>query len=335
MPTTRQLTADGRRLLLDGRPLRPFGLRLANALEDDRHADQLVAHLGEYAEYGIGSFSVFLQGAWSGTANAFRADGTLDPAYMARLARIIEAADAHEMAVNVGYLYQSRPFRETSDRTLLERMMRGELSREGWALRDVFTDGNALVEGVANATRWLKGQGYANVFVDIANEFNTAGYRQTKPMYDVADPQCMLALIRLARDIYPGLLVGASVYDVWHLYAGIGAEGGIVLVHGLPARLKKQVMSHYPGVPVVENESGNWLGCLDRYDSVGVFSEEMKAIFKADCREMFEAGEYWYLFSRWQQMVPVHFELGGYGTAEDPGIRWMLEYFRDLWQGRA
>ena len=107
-------------------------------------------------------------------------------------------------------------------------------------------------------------------------------------------------------------------------------QSGRILIHGLPTAIKKQVMRHYPHLPQVENESGNMLGCLDRYDAIGVFSKEQQATFIRDAAEMSAAGEHWFLFTRWQQLVPVHFDLGGTGTPEDPGVRWMYEQIHRL-----
>lgn len=332
-PTTHILSAHANRFLLDGEPFALWGLRLANALEDDDHAERLIAHLDEYVSYGISAFSVFLQGALTGSANAFLADGSLDDAYMRRLARIIEAADERRMVVNVGYLYQSRPapLDPLAQGIGLDRRTNEQLA---WP-RDVFRDGEALQAGVANATAWLRDRGYANVFVDIANECNDERYRQTKPMYDVTRPDAMRDLILLAKSVYPGLLVGASVFDLWPLYRGVGDVSDLILMHGLPATIKKQCMRHFGGKPQVETESGNMLGCLDRYDAIGVFTPEMKATFQRDAREMTAAGEHWFLFTRWQQLVPVHFDLGGDGTPSDPGVRWMFAYIRDLQKERA
>lgn len=332
-PTTHVLSARGPRFYLDGEPFPMWGLRLANALEDDDHVERLITHLDEYVSYGISAFSVFLQGALTGSANAFLPDGSLDDAYMQRLARIIEAADARRMVVNVGYLYQSRPAR-------LDPLAQGigldeRTNQQAEWPTDVFQDAEALQAGIANATAWLRDHGFANLFVDIANECNDERYRLTKPMYDVTRPDAMRDLILLAKGVYPELLVGASVFDLWPLYRGIGDVSDLILMHGLPARIKKQCMAHYPLKPQVENESGNMLGCLDRYDAIGVFSPEMKATFQQDAREMSAAGEHWFLFTRWQQLVPVHFELGGDGTPDDPGVRWMFEFIRDLREERG
>ena len=136
------MRAEGARFTLDGEPFPLCGARLANALENDAHAGSLIAHLEEYAAFGISGFSVFLQGALTGSANAFRADGALDSATMQRLARIIEAVDALRMVVNVGFLYQSRPAALPS---LAQGVGLDELTNQSaeWPA-DVFWDAAAL-----------------------------------------------------------------------------------------------------------------------------------------------------------------------------------------------
>ena len=72
---TRTLSIDGAGFVLDGEPFDMWGIRLANALENDRVADSLIRVLDDYVIYGVNTFSVFLQGGSTGAANPFDADG--------------------------------------------------------------------------------------------------------------------------------------------------------------------------------------------------------------------------------------------------------------------
>lgn len=82
------------------------------------------------------------------------------------------------------------------------------------------------------------------MFVDVANECNDERYRLTKPVYDITRPDAMSDLILLVRRTYPALLMSASVFDLWPLYRGVGDANNLILIDGLPAAIKKQVMRH-------------------------------------------------------------------------------------------
>lgn len=133
--------------LLNGHPFLAAGLRLSNGLISDAKTAELIAHLDEFASYGVNTISVFLQGSRFGDVRGYREDTSLDPVYAARLARIIEAADARGMVVLVGCLYHG--------------------DSKGWWRQ--WTQAQAE-QAVANTVRWLKTNDYRNIFVDVNNE---------------------------------------------------------------------------------------------------------------------------------------------------------------------
>jgi hypothetical protein len=102
------LTREGELFKLDGVPIQRFGIRIANALEDDATAQSLIDHLDLMKAHGIQSVNISLQGGRTGTANAFTANGSLKAAYAARAADILDALAAREMVGVITLFYQAR-----------------------------------------------------------------------------------------------------------------------------------------------------------------------------------------------------------------------------------
>ncbi|MEZ4903658.1 MAG: hypothetical protein R2822_18815 [Spirosomataceae bacterium] len=75
-------------------------------------------------------------------------DGSLEPAYFARLARILDQADELGMVVILGYFYFGQD----------QRM----------------NDEKAIIQAVDNTTNWLLDKGYQHVLVEINNECNVS-----------------------------------------------------------------------------------------------------------------------------------------------------------------
>jgi len=122
----------------------------------DRNTRELVAAMPEWRKHGLLAFTINLQGGspegyskyqpWHNSA--IHADGTLRPAYMARLEKILDQADALGMAVILGIFYFGQDER----------------------LRDEA----AVVQAVDAAVDWILDRGYRNVLVEINNECNVA-----------------------------------------------------------------------------------------------------------------------------------------------------------------
>ena len=127
LPHTRVALREGR-WLINGRPTNPgsaaegllMNVRMVNAVFEDRaehpefdpeaNTDRFVAHIPDYAAQGINAFTINLQGGmpgYEGAMNsAFEPDGSLRPAYLARVERVIRACDHHGVAVILGLYYQ-------------------------------------------------------------------------------------------------------------------------------------------------------------------------------------------------------------------------------------
>ena len=124
-----------------------------DTFDPDANTNGLIAALPEWYAYGLRAITVGLQGGWPvGMCdveeirhNPFGENGDqLDPAYMERMARIIEAADETGMVVIVNILY--------------------------WAQARRLKGAGAIMNAVRNTCRWLKERGYTNVMIDVANE---------------------------------------------------------------------------------------------------------------------------------------------------------------------
>jgi hypothetical protein len=145
---------------------RLMNFRAANALFDDEsrtndypHAntDAFVANLDSYYANGIRAVTVSLQGGnpgyTAGVVSAFRPDGSLKSEWMERAAQVIEAADARGMVVILTYFYQRQD--------------------------QVLANNDAVRAGTRNVTDWLIANGYRNVIIDIANEWNSPSHDRT------------------------------------------------------------------------------------------------------------------------------------------------------------
>src|SRR5262249_5984311 len=151
-PTNRGTRAEG--LLMN--------VRMVNAVFEDRHrpdldpaaiTDRFLASLPEYAAPRVNASAINLQGGmpgYEGALNAaFEPDGSLREPYLARVARVIEACDRAGLVVILGCFYQRQ-----------DQVLAGEA---------------AVRAAVVQAADWIKGRGYRNVLVEVANEFDHDG----------------------------------------------------------------------------------------------------------------------------------------------------------------
>lgn len=121
--------------------------------DPDRNTDEFCAALPLYRKHGLLGFTVGLQGGGSiytddvyahYRASAFDRDASIKPEWLARLGRVLKAADENGMVVIVSCFY----------------------GRCMWAIESQDLC-NRMVE---NATRWLLETGYRNVMVEVFNE---------------------------------------------------------------------------------------------------------------------------------------------------------------------
>lgn len=170
-----------------------MNLRAVNATFEDTkrpefdaeaNANEFIEKLPDYVAHGMRGFTLCLQGGmpgYEGAVNsAFEPDGTLQPAYLARVQRVIEACDRAGAVVILGCFYQ----------------------RQDQILRDA----DAVRAGVVNVVKWIEQRGFTNVVLEVANEYGHRGFDHAILKTDAG----MAELIRLAKRTVPRLLVGAS-----------------------------------------------------------------------------------------------------------------------------
>jgi len=252
----------------DGRPF-----------DADRNTREFVAAMPFWRGHGLLGFSINLQGGspqgysrqqpWINSAFDFTT-GALKPAYMARLALILDEADRLGMVPILGYFYFGQAHR--------------------------FAGQEAVVAATDAATDWLIAKGYVNVLVEIANECNVPGY----PPILAADRaheliQRVQQRSRGRIDTPAGrLLVGTSYGGGTIPGENVAGVADFLLVHGNgmsdPRRIASMVeqtraLHSYRSQPILFNEDdhfdfdkpvNNFLAAIGVYASWGYFDWRMR-----------------------------------------------------------
>jgi hypothetical protein len=125
--------------------------------DPERNTEEFVAAMPSWYNAGLLGFTINLQGGnprgysrgqpWHNSA--FDSEGLLRPAYMERLASILDRADELGMVPILGLFYFGQDQR--------------------------LADEEAVVRGTENATDWLLEQGYTNVLLEICRPGRCAG----------------------------------------------------------------------------------------------------------------------------------------------------------------
>ncbi len=220
--------------------------------------------------------------------SAFTPTGELKPAYLARLRRVLDAADQLGMVVILGYFYQGQD----------ERL----------------ADEAAVCRAVDSMTGWLLEEGYTNVLVEVNNECDT------RYEHEILQPQRvheLLLRVRAQTHRSQRLLAGTSYRGGRIPDEQVVAASDFVLLHGNgvsdPARIAEMVdrtraLLTFRPMPVLFNEddhydfdrpSNNMLAALSRYASWGYFDPGEGAGGRS------ARGNYWDGF----QNVPVNWTI--------------------------
>jgi hypothetical protein len=215
--------------------------------DPERNVAEFLAMLPVYRQAGLLAVTLNLQGGspegysrdqpWHNSA--FSADGGLDPAYLARLGRVLDRLDALGMVAIIGLFYF------------------GQDERLG--------DEAAVRRAVENAVGWLLDGGYTNVVVEVNNECDVPRYE-----HEVLQPHRAHELIELAR----GLTAGGRRLPVGTSYRGrsvpdqrVLAVSDLALLHGngvtdpaeigaMVARTRERLAGR--SIPIVFNEDDHF-----------------------------------------------------------------------------
>jgi hypothetical protein len=241
--------------------------------DPDRNTREFVAAMPEWRRHGLLSFTINLQGGspqgysreqpWHNSA--FTPEGSLRPAYMARLEKILDRADELGMVVILGLFYFGQ------DQRLVDEV--------------------AVLRASDTAIQWIHDRGYRHVLIEVNNECNV--------QYDhaILRPDRVHELIdRVKRRTSP-----SSSGVPFRLLASTSYGGGTVpkenvvraadflLMHGngvsRPERIAEMVrecrrVPGYRPMPILFNEDdhfdfdqpqNNFLAAVGEYASWGYF----------------------------------------------------------------
>ncbi len=251
--------------------------------DPERNTREFVEAMKDWREHGLLAFTLNLQGGnpfgygasqpWINTA--FKSDGSLDPAYMTRLEKIIREADRLGMVIILGYFYFGQ------DQHL--------------------KDEKAVLNGVRRATEWIIGKGFRNVIIEINNECDindiVRGNHVAPYDHAILDSKRVHELINLAQSIQKGknrLPVTTSFIGGALPTEAVMAVSDFLLLHGngvgKPEKINEMVQTirgnkKYKGVPIVFNEDdhfdfdrplNNFLAATREHASWGYFDYRMK-----------------------------------------------------------
>ncbi len=312
------LSIQGSQFYLDQQSFDMCGIRVASASQNDTLTAQLIAALDEYKYYGVNTLSVYIQGSSGGFSDPFSADGKkIESGQIYRLVKIIQACAEREMVVIAGIFYQ--------------RVMGNQ--NNSLNLRNA--------KAVRNATRLFTQilTPYRNVIINIANEQNSRLYQPFK-LFDFNDPQNIIALCEEVKKIDPERIVGGGGYhDSSNVVIGSSPYVDVLLFDTYSKDIEQNQHSgwHYdyfrkmgvPDKPIINVEIfGGW---TRQFAPQGVYTQEGKAIHVQEITEAKKRPGLYVCFhsNRWCQGPadgePVRYDLGGNGTAQEPGIRWWFE----------
>jgi hypothetical protein len=191
-----------------------MNVRMVNAVFEDRNkpdfdvdanTDRFIASIPSYVEHGVRAFSLCLQGGYPGyegaVNSAFDPDGSSRESYLRRVRRAIEACDKHGAAVILGCYYQ----------------------RQDQILRD----DQAARAGLNNVLRWVKKCGFANVVVEVANEYGHGGFDRP----GLRSSQGIVELIRSGKQAAPDILISALGAGGGELDREVARASDFLLIH--------------------------------------------------------------------------------------------------------
>jgi len=214
--------------------------------DPERNTDEFVKAMGNWRDNGLLAFTVNFQGGnprgygrdqpWHNST--FKPDGSMKPAYLRRMERILDEADKLGMVVIVGYFYFG----------------------QDWRLKDEA----AVRNGARNATEWLLDTGHRNILVEIDNECDI---RYTHEILKAPRVHQLIEEVRSITKDGRGFAVSASFSGQKAPTDNVIAASDFILVHGNgpenPERIEEMVKSirgspEYRNQPVIFNEDDHF-----------------------------------------------------------------------------
>jgi CubicO group peptidase (beta-lactamase class C family) len=258
------------------------------AFDSEANTDAFIAHVPDYIAHGVLAFTLNLQGGMPGYEGAvnsvFNPDGSLRSSNLKRVQRVIAACDRRGAVVILGCYYQRQD--------------------------QVLKDDEAVRVGVVNVAQWIAASGFRNVVLEIANEFGHPGFDHRNLQTDDG----LVALMRLARQTAPGLLVSTSGLGDGTLHDAIAQASDFLLIHFNSTRLEdipRRIASLKPyGKPIVCNED----------QKTGESGAKAAALCVAN-------GASWGLM---EEQVNQHFPFAFRGAADDPPVYAQLQQLAHL-----
>jgi hypothetical protein len=318
-PSGLGLAIEGNQFLMDGQPFDMYGVRVAAASQSEELTTRLIDNLDEYKAHGVNTVTVFYMGCDSSNSDPFEPDGSggvrLETDDAERMRRIIQAADARDMAVIVGIFYQRAPY------------------------TDVNTN-EKVVDAIDAVVDDL--EPYDNIIINIANEQNSTAYDTLGAPGNFRDPLKINDYITQVKTRDPNRLVGGGGYDnARNVVIGQHEHTDALLFdtsYGVDSEYSGTKYDYYrqhnvPDKPMVDVEMlGGYTANLECQPTAGVYTDACKQKHFTSTQDAISRPGLSVFFhsSKWiQGGGETRYHLGGQGTSSDPGMRWWFEYVRD------
>jgi len=312
-----EIKVDGKLFTLNNKPFKMWGVRVASASVTESATTEFIAQLDEYKSYGINSFSIFLQGSSGITIDPFNAGGTtINQGVFERTTRIIQECDKRGMVVVLGIFYQN----------VKEPRLK---------------DWNSCIQAVKLVAEKFKP--YRNVIINIANEQNSEQHLD-KAWAKVNQVDGIIELAKIVKKTDPERIVGGGGFAyVNNLLLTRSSDIDVLLFDTFFATDNSEHWYDYLSdggkieKPLVNVEMLGYstLFCKpqgvfekNKYyaDGKKEFTNEIDRAMRTPGLNVFFHSTLWY--QGLSKGLPQHYDLGGKGTKEDPGVRWYFEYLK-------
>lgn len=299
----KSVRVEGDKILVNDKPVKLWGLRVAGALESEETASELLGSLDQYKERDVNALVVCYQGSTGNVKKVFSPDGKsfADEPARQRMRKIIEAAAQRDMVVIVGLFFPRKMGLKSEDPKL--------------ALRE------AYIEAVRLAAGELKDA--PNVILSIAHDAGKSNWMGCPIKFDDDDAvECLKA----AAEVAPKLPRGCGGTERAFNAAVAKSEFASLLLH---TEVVGDLPKYETTKPIVN------LGLFGRNAGgrgpQGVWNDIEKEKFIKAMEAYLGSPQHHLVvhFQGWHEggmdLKPNRFAIGGDGTAKDPGTAWFFD----------